>query len=57
MKTFSLNGVWDLFPCPPDESEITAPDQLSGRNAITGHVPGNLELDYASAFGIEDPFT
>ena len=49
MKIFSLNGIWDLYPCPPDQAEITSPEQLSKFSPIPGNVPGNLELDYAAA--------
>lgn len=56
MKIFSLNGIWDLYPCPPDQAEITSPEQLSKFSPIPGNVPGNLELDYAAAGEIKDPF-
>ena len=55
MKTFSLNGIWDLYPCPPDQPEVSFPEQLSGLASIPGNVPGNLELDYATAADIGDP--
>ena len=56
MKTHPLNGAWRLYGCPPDLPEITSPKELSGRTAIVGMVPGNIELDLATSGVAGDPF-
>lgn len=51
MKTYSLNGNWDLYFFPQDTADIKNPNELknAGVPKITAEVPGNIELDLSRA--------
>ena len=59
MKTYFLDGQWELFCSPLSAEEITTPEMLKtpGVFSIPATVPGDIELDCAAA-GIapEDPY-
>ena len=51
MKTYSLNGNWDLYFFEQDSKDIKVPAdlKLADVTKITATVPGNVELDLSKA--------
>jgi beta-mannosidase len=54
----SLDGTWQLFFFPEQDSPIKHPDDLqkSGAKSIPAQVPGNVELDLQRAGLLPEPF-
>ena len=58
MRSFSLDGTWELYGSPEVGSPLRQPADLADHSDlwVTGQVPGNVELDLVRAGELPDPF-